>query len=119
MLLLSLGVFSYTCCCPSLHAVLTLVVPAEIHLALEALRTNITSKRFEARVFPAVCDQVGALAERFATHLAFVGFFTSVNVRVFLHIRLLVEPLAAVLAGVRPRVRVDEQVCGESGGAFK
>lgn len=29
------------------------------------------------------------------------------------------EPLAAVLAGVRPRVRVDEQVRGKSGGAFE
>lgn len=264
----------------SLHAVLALVVPAEIHLTLEALGTNVTPKRLEACVFPAVGDQVGALAERFATHLAFVGFFTykkthtrtktvwnlhnhildhfqmicvkklqlpfrcfwrirfviraqngamcfyqkdkvcidiygwrimplfrfvkhllatnldgiefllqssawsrktryanpqdiclsfffwfissyiiletipapgkqtitargvmdsfflfsiiknmasyykamwltGVNVRVFLHIRLLVEPLAAVLAGVRPRVRVDEQVRGESGGALE
>lgn len=41
------------------------------------------------------------------------------NVRVFLHVRLLVEPLAAVLAGVRPRVRVDEQVRGQSGGALE
>lgn len=98
---------------------LALMVPAKIHFALEALRTNVTSKRFEACVFPAVSDQVGALAERFATHLAFVGLFTGVNVRVFLHIRLLVEPLAAELAGVRPGVRVDEQVCGESGGALK
>lgn len=29
------------------------------------------------------------------------------------------EPLAAVLAGVGPRVRVDEQVRGESGGALE
>lgn len=103
----------------SLHAVLALVVPSEIHFPLEALGTNVTSERFKACVFPAVGDQVGALAERFTAHLAFVGFFTSVNVRVFLHIRLLVEPLAAVLAGVRPRVRVDEQVRGEGGGAFE
>ena len=60
----------------SLHAVLALVVPSEIHLALEALGANVTSKRFEACVLPAVGDQVGALAERFAAHLAFVGFFT-------------------------------------------
>lgn len=44
---------------------------------------------------------------------------TSVNVRVFLHVRLLVEPLAAVLAGVRPRVRVDEQMRGERGRALE
>lgn len=102
-----------------LHAVLALVVPSEIHFPLEAFGTNVTSKRFKTCVFPAVGDQVGALAERFTTHLAFVGFFTGVNVGVFLHVRFLVEPLAAVLAGVRPRVGVDEQVCGESGGAFE
>jgi len=38
-----------------------------------------------------------------------------VYVRVFLHVGLLVEPLAAVLAGVGPRVRVDEQVGGQRG----
>lgn len=54
---------------------LALVVPAEIYLSLEALGTNVTSKRFEAGVFSAVGDQVGALAERFTTHLAFVGLF--------------------------------------------
>ena len=57
---------------PSLHAMLTLVVPSQIHFTLEALGTNVASKRLEARVFPAVGDQVGALAERFTTHLAFV-----------------------------------------------
>lgn len=31
----------------------------------------------------------------------------------FLHVRLLVEPLATVLTGVGPRVGVDEQVCGQ------
>lgn len=55
---------------------LALVVPAQIHFTLKALGTNVTSKRFEACVFPAVGDQIGALAERFTTHLAFVGFFT-------------------------------------------
>lgn len=60
----------------SLHAVLALVVPAQIHFTLKALGTNVTSKRFEACVFPAVGDQVGALAERFTTHLALVGLFT-------------------------------------------
>lgn len=32
-----------------------------------------------------------------------------------LHVRLLVEALATELARVRSRVRVDQQVCGESG----
>lgn len=60
----------------SLHAVLALVVPAQIHFALEALGTNVASERFEARVLPAVGDEVGALAERFAAHLALVRLFT-------------------------------------------
>ena len=38
---------------------------------------------------------------------------TCVDVRVFLHVRLLVESLAAVLAGVGSRITVDEQVRGE------
>ena len=44
---------------------------------------------------------------------------TSVNVRMLLHVRLLVEPLAAVLAGVRPGVRVDKKMRGQGGGAFE
>ena len=36
-------------------------------------------------------------------------------VRVLLHVRLLVEPLAAVLAGVGPCVGVDQQVGGQRG----
>ena len=36
---------------------------------------------------------------------------TCMNVCVFLHVRLLMEPLAAVLARVWPRVRMDEEVC--------
>lgn len=36
-----------------------------------------------------------------------------------LHVRLLVEPLPAVLAGIRPRVGMDEQVRGERGGPLE
>lgn len=52
----------------------------------------------------AVSDEVGALAEGFATYLAFVGLLPGVDVSVFLHIRLLVEALATVLAGIGPCV---------------
>jgi len=38
---------------------------------------------------------------------------------VLLHVRLLVEALAAVLARVGPRVRVDEQVRGQRGRALE
>lgn len=37
------------------------------------------------------------------------------NERVFFHIRFLVESFAAVLTGIRSGVRVDEEVCGQSG----
>ena len=44
---------------------------------------------------------------------------TCVYVRVLLHVGLLVEPLPAVLARVRPRVRVDQEVRGEGGAALE
>lgn len=44
---------------------------------------------------------------------------TCVDVGVLLHVALLVEPLAAVVAGIRPRVAVDEQVGGQGAGALK
>lgn len=41
------------------------------------------------------------------------------NEGVFLHIRFLVEPLPTVLARIRPGVRVDEQVGGQSRRSLK
>ena len=41
------------------------------------------------------------------------------DVRVLLHVRLLVKPLAAVLAGVGPRVAVDEEVCRQCAAALE
>ena len=41
------------------------------------------------------------------------------NVGVLLHVGLLVEPLAAVLARVRPRVRVDEEVRRQRGAPLE
>lgn len=41
-------------------------------------------------------------------------YFTSVYEGVFLHVRFLVEPLPAEGTRVRSRVRVNEQVCGQS-----
>lgn len=41
------------------------------------------------------------------------------NIGVLLHIRFLMEPLPAVLAGVRPSVGVDKQVCGKCAGTFE
>lgn len=50
-----------------------------------------------------------------AGRVVLAGSLTRVDVGVLLHVRLLVEALAAELAGVGPRVRVDEQVGGQSG----
>lgn len=47
------------------------------------------------------------------------GRLTGVDVGVLLHVRLLVETLPAELAGVGPRVRVDEQVRGQGGRALE
>lgn len=46
-------------------------------------------------------------------------FLTSMDVSVFLHIRLLVEALATVLAGIGPCVWMDQQMSGEGGGTFE
>lgn len=138
------------------ESMLRLLVSPEVHFSLEALPTQVAAEGLEARVFPAVCDQVGALAEGLPAHLALVRllslddkseevcldwityieissdfnvFFslpcsfemipTCVNEGVLLHVRLLVEPLSAVLARIGPRVRMDKQVSGERGGALK
>ena len=44
---------------------------------------------------------------------------TSVDEGVLLHVRLLVEALPTVLAGVGPDVGVDEQMRGQSGGTLE
>lgn len=64
-------------------------------------------------------DQVGRLTERLAADDALVRLLTGVDVGVLLHVRLLMESFAAVLARVRAGVRVDEQVGGERRGAFE
>lgn len=56
--------------------VLGLLVPAQIHLALEGLVAELAGEGLVARVLAGVGDQVGALAERLAAHLALVRFLT-------------------------------------------
>lgn len=60
----------------SLEVVLALPVTPQVHLALEALRAQLTAEGLEACVLAAVGDEVGALAEGFPTHLALVGLLT-------------------------------------------
>ena len=52
---------------------LCLPVPPEVHLPLEAFSAQVAAKGLEACVLAAVGDEVGALAECLATHLALVG----------------------------------------------
>lgn len=85
-------------------AVLALVVSAKIHLPLKAFGADLAAKRLESSVFAAVCDEIGALAEGFTAHLAFVRFFTCVNVGVFLHVGFLMEAFPAILTGIWPCV---------------
>lgn len=94
-------------------------MPSQVHFSLEGSSADVTGKRLESRVFPAMGDQVGGLAEGLAAHFALVGFFTGVNVGVLLHVRLLVKPLPAVLARIGPSVRVNEQVRGQRRGALE
>ena len=54
----------------SLQSVLRLFVSPQVHLPLEAFPTLVAAEGLEAGVFAAVSDEVGALAERFAAHLA-------------------------------------------------
>lgn len=55
---------------------LRLPVPPEVHLPLEALPAQVAAEGLEACVLAAVGDEVGALAEGLAAHLALVGLFT-------------------------------------------
>lgn len=70
----------------SLEPMLRLPMPPEVHLPLEALPTQVAAEGLEACVLAAVGDEVGALAERLAAHLALVGLLTSVDKGVFLHV---------------------------------
>lgn len=56
----------------SLEAVLRLLVPPQVHFPLEAFAAQVAAKRLVPRVLPAVCNEVGALAEGLPTHLALV-----------------------------------------------
>lgn len=110
--------------------------------AKEAARTAVGAL---VPVLAAVCDEVGALAEGFATYLTHVGLLTcsaqtmqsSFNVTynqvffflnqvypeeptgmyegVLLHVRLLVKALATVLARIGPGVGMYEQMGGKGG----
>lgn len=60
----------------SLEPMLRLPMPPEVHLPLEALPTQVAAEGLEACVLAAVGDEVGALAERLAAHLALVGLLT-------------------------------------------
>lgn len=60
----------------SFQSVLRLLVSPQIHLPLEAFSAEVTAERFEARVFPAVRDEIGALTEGLPAHLTLVRLLT-------------------------------------------
>lgn len=95
------------------------VVPAQVNLALERPKALVARVGLVARVLARVGDQVRGLTKGFAAHGALVRLLARVNIGVLLHVRLLVEALVAVGAGVGSRVRVDEQVRGEGGRALE
>lgn len=49
---------------------------SQVHFALETLGAQLTTEGLEARVLATVGDEVGALAEGLAAHLALVGLLT-------------------------------------------
>lgn len=61
--------------CPQI-SMLGFPMPSEVHLPLESASAQVAGEGLEAGVLPGVGDEVRALAERFAAHLAFVGFLT-------------------------------------------
>lgn len=64
------------CRVSSFQPVLRLLVSPQIHLSLETFAAEVAAERFVSGVFPAVRNEVGALAERLPAHLAFVWLFT-------------------------------------------
>lgn len=54
--------------------VLGLAMPPKIDLPLESTTAKLAGERLEARVLPRVRDQVAALRERLAAHLALMRF---------------------------------------------
>lgn len=55
---------------------LRLLVSPQVHFSLETFPAEVTAERFESRVFPAVCDEIGALTEGLPAHLALVRLLT-------------------------------------------
>lgn len=77
-----------------------LLMLSQLSFLLEAVVAARTAVGPVVAVFTAVSDEVGALAERLPTYVTHMRLLPSVYEGVFLHVRLLVEPLATVLAGI-------------------
>ena len=77
---------------------------SELDLPEERHTTLLARERLEVLVLATVRDEVGGLPERLAALRALVRLLARVNVRVLLHVGLLVEALAAELVVERARV---------------
>lgn len=91
----------------------------EINFSIECSITDVTWKRFETRMFSAVCDEVGRLAKRLPTLQTLVRLLARVNIGVLLHVRFLMKSLAAVVTRERSCIRMDKHVRRQRGGSFE
>ena len=93
--------------CPSgcVSGVVLVHMSSELDLPEERHTTLLARERLEVLVLATVRrDEVGGPTERLAALGALVRLLARVNVRVLLHVGLLVEALAAELAVERARV---------------
>lgn len=79
-------------------------VTSEINFTVERSIANAAREWFEARMFPAVGDEIRRLAERLTALQTFMGLLACVDVCVFLHVGFLMESLATVVTREWPSV---------------
>jgi len=94
-------------------------VTSEINFAVECSIANAARERFETRMFATVSDEIRRLTKRFPALQALVRLLSRVNIRVFLHVGFLMEPLSTVVARERSSVWMNEHMCGEGGRALE
>ena len=82
-------------------------VSSEVDLPLKLFFAVVTRKRLNSGVFSGVSNKVATLTKRLVADGAHVGFLARVNIRVLFHVRLLMESLVTICAGVWSCVAVD------------
>ena len=82
----------------------------QVDFSIKCPRAKRTIKRFVSTMLSHVSDQVRRLTKALPTGSAQVGALPGMNIRVLLHVRLLVESLSAEATSKRAGVAVDEHV---------